>query len=403
MIERLEMSKCKKCGANLRKTNKVFSVVENSEASKNLSKGDVVVSVDEKNVKTLADIKKEISENKPCKITILNNEQTKTFSVDVPIDYFKSVEFESDTVCSKCGAKQKGNKIFLLIGVILVLIIVSLFGIVLSKNKQQTATIDIEDNSAEFVSDGIGKDSIDMMSDNELTVDFKGRKVSVTSSGALTNIEKSNNIEAINSNLKKTGQNYENLEFEDSELLFSTETIGNDNYRKMYTKNSNFDIRKPSVSGYALNALTQDKLADIGKTNKEILGTIYFDYVYANGPKNAIVKTQKTTLGKIDFNEVRYAETVVALKNLLSEIPQVALNTTIFYLDGHTDHTSSHDFNQTLSEARAECIKEILTKSFGINARNIITRGYSWDCLAINTLDECAENRRVEISVVFFN
>lgn len=297
-------------------------------------------------------------------------------------------------------AKRKNKLPFVIGGIILIILVLM---ILVFKNKQQTATIDIGDNFAEFTSDSIGIDNFDTISGNDLTFDFNGKKVAITEFGSLSTVEKSNNIETINNNLKKNGQDYDFLDFEDSEPVFSTEIIGNDSYRKMYTKNSNFDVRKPIISGYTFNNLSQEKLENIGKSDKEILGTIYFDYGYANWPKNAIVKTQKTTLGMIDYNEIRYAETITALRNLLSEIPQSVLNTTVFYLDGHTDHTSPHDFNQTLSEARAESIKEILERNFGINPNNIITKGYSWDCLAVNTMEECAENRRVEISVVFFN
>ena len=110
-----------------RKTNKIISVVEHSEASKNLSKGDIVVSVDEKNVKSLSDIEKAISENKTCKITIMHDDQRKSVSIDAPIEYFKSIEFESENVCSKCGAKQKGSKIPLIVGIIILSIIIPMF------------------------------------------------------------------------------------------------------------------------------------------------------------------------------------------------------------------------------------------------------------------------------------
>ena len=245
---------------------------------------------------------------------------------------------------------------------------------------------------------------MEIFQNSSLTVDFNGKDVQITSSGTLSEVEKSNNIEYINQQLEKTNTDtYDFLNFEDSAPVFSYEKVGSDTYRKMYSKNENFDVRKPIINGYVFNDLTQDRLADIGQKHKEILGTVYFDYGYANAPKNAIVQTKTVTLGQVDFNQIRYTETIVALKSILSEIPQAAINTTIIYLDGHTDHTSPHDFNQTLSEARAECIKEILIRNFGINEKNIVTKGYSWDRLAVNTLDECAENRRVEISVAFFN
>ena len=399
------MAVCKKCGKNLKKTNIILSVESGSVAAQNgLEQNDSIVAVDGIPVKNKDEIETALKDKTEGKINISHKGQTKTISITDANAFLKGIVFADEDTCPSCGAKQKGNKLPLIIALIAIVIILAIVVIfTIPKDKTSIASIDIEDNSAEFASESIGKDSIDRMSDNGLTVDFNGNTVSITASGTLTNVEKSNNIETLNKNLEKTGQSYDFLDFEDSTPLFSTEKVGSDNYRKMYTKNNNFDIRKPSISGYSFNNLTQDKLVDIGKTNKVILGTIYFDYGYANWPKNAVVKTQKTTLGKIDFNEIRYAETIIALKNLLSEIPQAALSSTVFYLDGHTDHTSPHDFNQTLSEARAECIKEILVKNFGINPKNIITKGYSWDRLAVNTLDECAENRRVEVSVVFFN
>ena len=311
---------------------------------------------------------------------------------------------ENENTCPKCGTKQEISKTPLIIGILAVLILFTAIAVVLVyRNNQTTASVEIGDNTAEFSTEVIGSDNLVSMSNNELTIDFNGSKVSITSSGSLTQAEKADNINSFNQNLANKGDSYDFLKFDDSEPVFATEKVGNDTFRKMYVKNEGFDVRKPVLSGYSLADLSQAKLVDIGKTKKEILGTVYFDYGYANWPKNAVLKTRKTILGRIDFNEVRYAETITALKALLSEIPQSIMDSTVFYVDGHADHTSPHDFNQTLSEARAECVKEILVRSFGIKAKNVITKGYSWDRLAVNTLEECAENRRVEISVLFFN
>lgn len=264
--------------------------------------------------------------------------------------------------------------------------------------------LDFEDSAPVFGSDKVGSDNIDMMKQNAYSIDINSKTISITASGTLLEVEKIQNIDALNQQLEKTNEDYYDfLDFEDSDPVFTEEKVGDDIYRKMYSKNYKFDLRSPIINGYNLNNLEQQEILDVGKTNKVVLGTVYFDYGYANWPKSAVVQVQKTTLGKIEFNKTRYTETVTGLKYLLSEIPQSALPTTVFYLDGHTDGTSSHDFNQTLSEARAESIKEILINNFGISEKNIVTKGNSWDCLAVNTMEECAENRRVEISIVFFN
>lgn len=289
------------------------------------------------------------------------------------------------------------------IGIFIVAVI--FIGVFIQQNRKlPTADIEIEENFVEFENDKIGNDSISGLDNSYLVLDFNGKNIQITSSGSLFSLEKANNIKNINKQLEKARNGFYNfLYFEDSAPLFSNEKVGSDIYRKMFAKNSHFDVRKPIVSGYKFDALPQERLADIGQTKKEVLGTIYFDYGYANLPKNTVIESQKITFGKIDFNKTRYTETITALKSLLSEIPHTFISTMVLYVDGHTDRVSPHDFNQTLSEARAECIKEILIKDFGIDKKNIVTKGYSWDRLAINTMEECAENRRVELSVVFFN
>ncbi len=400
------MATCKKCGKTLKVTNEVLSVKSGSMAEKNgLTKGDCVVSIDEQSVKNKNDIDVATKDKTNCKININHNGQTKTITVDNPHEFINGIVFSDEKVCSSCGTKQKGNKLPLIIGIIGAIIAAIVIVLVIpKKEKITTSDINIGENNASFSEEKVGADNIDKMKETDLSVDVNGNKVSITASGSLSETEKAKNIDAMNQQLIETNNDsYEFLDFDDSTPLFAIEKVGADNYRKMYSKNDKFDIRKPVINGYNFNNLSQERLADIGQSKKEILGTIYFDYGYANWPKTAVVQVQKTTLGKIDFNKTRYTETVSALKSLLTEIPQGALQNTLFYIDGHTDHTSPHDFNQTLSEARADCIKEILIKNFGINEKNIVTKGYSWDRMAVNTMEECPENRRVELSVVFFN
>lgn len=400
------MSNCKKCGKELKLTNEILSINSSSVAEKKeVKKGDLIVSIDGQSVKTKDDIATATKNKTTCKINISHKKQTKTISIESVPEFFKGILFSDENICSNCGTKQKKNKLPVIIGITTVAIftIITVFAI-LKVEKTSVSDISIGENNATFSDEKVGLDNIDIMNQNGLSVDINGNKVLLTVSGSLSEAEKSKNIEAMNQQLKKTNKDtYNLLDFDDSDPLFAIEKVGSDNYRKMYSKNEKFDVRKPVMNGYNFNNLSQEELVDIGETKKKILGTIYFDYGYANVPKTTVVKVQKTILGKIDFNKIRYTETISGLKSILSEIPQAILSTTLFYLDGHTDHTSPHDFNQTLSEARAESIKEILIKNFGINEKNIITKGYSWDCMAINSIEECAENRRVELSVVFLN
>lgn len=404
------MSKfCKKCGAELLETNVIAKVKAGSLAEKNnIEPRDSIVAVDGQLVKTKADIDAAVKEKNACKLNIKHDEKTRTINVENPVEFLKGIEFEPEKTCHKCGANQNASKapfIVLLIAIAVVAIVGVIVAVALNKKASpQIQDVEIEDPNINFSRDTIGSDNLTKLKEDEVNYSFKGNSISITNAGALTPAERNKNLSSLNEILEKKENTVSSFpDFDDSEPIFSKETVGSDSFRKMYNKNLSFDIRKPTISNYDFDNLPKERLANIGQTKKEIVGTVYFDYGYANVPKNAVVQTKKITLGKIDFDKNQYVETIVALRNLLSEIPQVVLSKTIFYVDGHTDHVSSYDFNQNLSEARAECIKEILVKDFGLNENNIVTKGYSWSNLAVDTDEECAENRRVEISVAFFD
>ena len=70
-------------------------------------------------------------------------------------------------------------------------------------------------------------------------------------------------------------------------------------------------------------------------------------------------------------------------------------------ISGHTDNIGKPDFNQTLSEKRAEKVKLLMT-GMGISADRISTVGYG-DTIPIadnNTDEGRQQNRRVEFRIV---
>ena len=52
------------------------------------------------------------------------------------------------------------------------------------------------------------------------------------------------------------------------------------------------------------------------------------------------------------------------------------LKGSVFLVGGHTDAKGGDDYNQGLSERRAEAIKNYLTEKFGLQAENLVTVGY---------------------------
>lgn len=68
-----------------------------------------------------------------------------------------------------------------------------------------------------------------------------------------------------------------------------------------------------------------------------------------------------------------------------------------FLIEGHTDAVGSAQSNQILSERRADSLKRVLVREFGVPARILETVGYGEEYLLVNTPNEDWRNRRVTI------
>ena len=70
-------------------------------------------------------------------------------------------------------------------------------------------------------------------------------------------------------------------------------------------------------------------------------------------------------------------------------------------LEGHTDSRGDVDYNQRLSERRAETIADLLITKFGIDARRVSTKGFGESRPAASNANDAgrAENRRVESDI----
>ena len=96
------------------------------------------------------------------------------------------------------------------------------------------------------------------------------------------------------------------------------------------------------------------------------------------------------------FNSDTYnigAEDIEALKDhavFLLENPEFNLT-----VSGHTDHTGSAEYNQVLSEQRAQLVMDILM-TYGAPSSQIMLQGYG-ETVPLNNVNNLEENRRVEL------
>jgi outer membrane protein OmpA-like peptidoglycan-associated protein len=89
-----------------------------------------------------------------------------------------------------------------------------------------------------------------------------------------------------------------------------------------------------------------------------------------------------------------------ALRPLLSlgrALSNEQLKGNVFFVNGHTDARGIAEYNQNLSERRAEAMKRVLIEEFQLPADTLIAVGYGKSQLKNKAEPFAGENRRVQI------
>lgn len=103
---------------------------------------------------------------------------------------------------------------------------------------------------------------------------------------------------------------------------------------------------------------------------------------------------------KFDFDKSQVKpESYGDIKNLADFLNQYPQTTTV--VEGHTDSVGSDAYNQTLSERRANAVRDVLVNQYGVGSDRVSAAGYGESRpVADNaSADGRAVNRRVEAEV----
>jgi len=133
-----------------------------------------------------------------------------------------------------------------------------------------------------------------------------------------------------------------------------------------------------SVRGRTTRSLSQterEEIAAIVKDKPKIDLEITFDYNSADISAKSISSVQ--ALGR-------------ALSN-------AELKGSTFVVAGHTDAAGGEEYNQSLSERRADAIKKYLIDKFGLNGADLVTVGYGKSKLKDPAQPLAEANRRVQV------
>jgi outer membrane protein OmpA-like peptidoglycan-associated protein len=85
------------------------------------------------------------------------------------------------------------------------------------------------------------------------------------------------------------------------------------------------------------------------------------------------------------------------LHNLGKALTSSELAGSVFMLGGHTDAKGGDEYNQQLSERRAETVKRFLIENYHVPAASLVSAGYGKKGLKNAADPYAAENRRAEI------
>lgn len=78
-----------------------------------------------------------------------------------------------------------------------------------------------------------------------------------------------------------------------------------------------------------------------------------------------------------DYNSAEISrQSMPAVQELGKALSQASLKGSTFVVAGHTDAIGGEEYNQGLSERRADTIKRYLTDKYGINGSDLVTVGY---------------------------
>lgn len=143
----------------------------------------------------------------------------------------------------------------------------------------------------------------------------------------------------------------------------------------------------------------------IADQNDACAGTAVGKIVGSDGCQLPVERVGDNQLNiAFDFDQAvvksQYLPDLQAFADILKQNPDISVE-----LSGHTDYLGDDDYNQRLSERRADSVAQILVGQFGVSEEQLMRVGYSESkpLVAGDTDEQRALNRRVQAQLVDYN
>ncbi|WP_340199524.1 OmpA family protein [Ascidiimonas sp. W6] len=177
---------------------------------------------------------------------------------------------------------------------------------------------------------------------------------------------------------------------------------------KTYTKYFDYHYLQPKLKGQLKFSAPSTKGQYLAKmfyaeTGPELLVPISF--TVTSSLDNVTIKKSLNKTGKIilygiyfDTNKSKIKEEsyplIKEIAKMLNADPSIKIR-----IEGHTDSQGDDNYNQSLSQERAEAVVKVLTTNYGVKKVQLESSGYgeTKPIETNNTVDGRAKNRRVEL------
>ena len=161
--------------------------------------------------------------------------------------------------------------------------------------------------------------------------------------------------------------------------------------------------KKPLTRGLSIGAPAQQPAANAAETKfvTSIRGRSTRSLSKSEREEIAAIVQDKPKIDleiNFDYNSADIsAKSLASVQALGRALSNAELKGSTFVVAGHTDAAGGEEYNQNLSERRAESIKKYLVDKYGINGTDLVTVGYGKSKLKDASQPMAEVNRRVQV------
>jgi len=111
--------------------------------------------------------------------------------------------------------------------------------------------------------------------------------------------------------------------------------------------------------------------------------------------KRSVTLDIKFAVGKADL-DLKFEPSLAKVADFMKSFPE-----TTVLIEGHTDSVGSAEFNRKLSQRRAEAVRRVLVRRYGVPAKRVTAKGFGAEKPILDNAapEGRAANRRVVATI----